>query len=169
MIKNVSVILGDIMVQDTEAVVCFISPDLEWKGSLNQKIMQMAGPEFDDYVLDHVSAPKAGQVYAIPGFNLPYKSVLLCVNPVWEDALQQEDRELAYCYRGIIDTLVDEGIESVSIPAMGKGQRRFPHARAARVSMRVLREYMDTRIRDLRIVCYDQVIFDVYQDRYNRF
>lgn len=169
MIKNVSVILGDIMVQDTDAIVCFISPDMEWKGSLNQKILEAAGPQFDDYVLDNVVNAKSGEVYAIPGFDLSFKTVLLAINPVWEDALQQEDRELLRCYRGVIDAMIDEGVRSVSIPAMGKGQRRFPHARAARLAMRAFHEYMDPRIDDIRMVCYDQAIFEIYKERYDRY
>lgn len=169
MIKNVNVLLGDIMVQETESIVCFLSPDMEWEGSLNQKILAAAGDDFDTYVLDHVVDAKPGEVYAVPGFNLSFKTILLAINPVWEDALQQEDRELMRCYRGVIDCMIDEGVKTVSVPAMGKGQRRFPHARAARIAMRAFHDYMDPRIEEINMVCYDQTIFEIYKDRYDRY
>lgn len=159
-------ILGDVCVQDTEAVVVFVKPDLEWQGDVNFNISQKLGAAFDESVLDYFVSPKPGEVAAfdVSGLGV-FRVAIVCVAPKWEDGLQQEDRELLRCYRGILDAAVDAGVGSVSLPAMGKGQRRFPHERAARIAVRAMQDFSDDRIKDVRIVCDEQKIFDVYHRR----
>jgi len=82
-LNRVKVVQGDIVTQAVDAIVTLIPKTLEYRGSLNQTILEAAGGGLDHFVLEHIVKPKVGDIYALPGFALPCQHIFFCVVPVW--------------------------------------------------------------------------------------
>lgn len=50
-------------------------PSLKWGGGLNKAVLDLAGPELDDYVCENVITPKNGEVFALPAAK---RAIKLC-------------------------------------------------------------------------------------------
>lgn len=138
---------------DVDAIVGSISPDLKAEGSLNQAIIAAAGEQIDDFILEHIFRPKAGDVFAVPPFNLPIPHIIYAVTPEWKDGIGNEDRDLTRCYRGIIHLAYLMKLKRIAIPAIGAGIGRYPIRRAARIGVQGIIDRMTDDIEEVRIVC----------------
>lgn len=139
-------------------------PDLEWGGELNYALLKMAGPALDSYVCENVTTPKNGEVFALPGFESPYKAMYLAILGHWDGGIEFEDREILNCYRHTIRMAQDMGIKSIAIPAMGRDKRDFPHIRFARLALKGIAEKMDDRMEKVAIYCPDRRTYNTYQE-----
>ncbi|MFA7275288.1 MAG: macro domain-containing protein [Pseudobdellovibrionaceae bacterium] len=151
-------------VRDCGAMVFFMPENLEWKGPVNTDILAHVGPKLDDYVLEHVIKPKAGNAYAIAPDIWDGPRLIVAILPVWDWGMNDEERALKRCYRQILDVAEQEGIESLSLPAFGAGRREYPTRKAARWLMSVLREREYSRLREVQIVCKTVEIFVDYRE-----
>ena len=147
---------------DCDALVSFMTTDLSFGGPLNKAYLDMAGEELGDFIAEKLFQPKAGQAFVVPPFNMPVKNIILLVLPKWEDGLQNEDRHMLRCYRQAISQAQDEGIKSIAFPALGFKRTNFPHIRFARLAIRGILENLDDRMDEVRIVCRERTMADIY-------
>ncbi|MEM6781376.1 MAG: macro domain-containing protein [Pseudomonadota bacterium] len=148
--------------EDCDALVSFVTPDLSLGGPLNKAYLAKAGEELGDYIAERIVQPKAGEAFVVPAFNMPNKAVILAVLPLWEDGLQNEDRQMLRCYRHSIQKAQGKGIQSVAFPALGFGRLNFPHIRFARFAIKGILESIDESMQEVRIVCRDKTMSDIY-------
>ena len=157
---------GEILSQtECESILFFIRPNLEWGGSLNRAVLEMAGPALDEYVLENIPRPRCGEVYALPSCNAPYKALFMAVLADWDGGNGYEERDLLNCYRETVEKAQIRGIKSVAIPAMGHDKRDFPHIRFARVALRGILEKLDDRIDCVKIMCIDRTMVATYNSQ----
>lgn len=162
-IDRISIEYGAILAQpECESILFFMYPDLEWGGELNYALLKMAGPEMDKYVCEHVTTPHHGEVFAIPGFNSPYKALFLAILGHWDGGIEYEDREILNCYRHAITMAQEAGIKSIAIPSMGRDKRDFPHVRFARLALQGINETMNGSLEKVSIYCVDRQNYDTY-------
>lgn len=143
-------------------------PDLEWGGGLNQSILELAGSDMDEYVCENVIKPKNGDVFAIPGFNSPYKAMFLAVLGRWDGGIEYEDREILNCYRRAVHLAKEAGIKTIAMPAMGRDKRDFPHIRFARLALKGVNEAMDDSIERVVFYCADKRTHKTYMEQVTR-
>lgn len=154
---------GQILSQDDcEALLFFMHPNLEWGGALNHAVLKKAGGELDTYILDHVTTPKSGEVFVLPGFESGYKALFLAILADWDGGNGFEERDLLNCYRRCLVKSQEMGIRSVAIPAMGRDKRDFPHIRFARLALQGILEKLDTRTDFVKIMCVDRTMMHTY-------
>lgn len=148
-----------------ESLTFFMSPRLEWEGSLNHEVLATAGPGLDDYVLSNVSRPRSGEVFALPPFDSGRKALFMGVLSEWDGGVDFDDNDLIRCYRAAVEKAQDMGITSIAFPAMGKDKRDFPHIRFARLALQGIMERLDGRMNEVVIACADRRMFDTYRER----
>lgn len=157
---------GEILSQgDCDSILFFMHPSLKWGGALNSAVLELAGPELDEYMLSHVISPKNGEVFAMPAFKAPYKTLFLAVLADWDGGNGFEERDLMNCYRAAIVQAEKLGVRSIAIPAMGRDKRDFPHIRFARVAIKGLLERLDERLDFVKIMCIDHTMMRTYQEQ----
>jgi O-acetyl-ADP-ribose deacetylase (regulator of RNase III) len=137
---------GDITALDVDAVLTFIPETLEYRGALNQAIHDAAGQAMDDFVLDHIYKPKPGDVYAVPGFNLPADHILFGITPDWRTDFERNDRDLLNCVRAAMMQARAMELESLAIPLVASGKHGFPKPRAARLIVKAVMERLSEEI-----------------------
>lgn len=154
LINRIRLIEGDLTRQtDVDAIVVAIPESLDVSGSLNQALISAAGQQVDQYILENIFRPRAGDVFVLPGYNLPVKNIILAVVPKWKDALEREDRDLSRCYRGTMHMAVKMNIRKIAFPALGTGRKSFPVRRAARLAIHGILDRMTDSVEEVRIVC----------------
>ena len=99
------------------------------------------------------------------GYNLPAKNVIHVAGPIVEYRLtERHEKELADCYRNVLDMCKDNGLRSVAFCCISTGVFRFPNERAAEVAVKTVREW-----REANPGAADRVIFNVFKDTDRRY
>lgn len=164
-INKIKLVLGDISKQDVGAIVTLIPKSLEYKGNINHALLTGAGTELDNFVLDNIYQPKAGDVYAVPSFNLPCQNLIFVVRPDWRSDFEREDKHLVMCIRKSMVLAKCMLMKTVAFPPLASGKGGFPKPRAARILIQSILDRLDENVEEVRIVCPDQKTFDIYKER----
>jgi len=155
LLNRITVVRGDITQQEVDAIATLIPADLEYRGMLNKAILEQAGVKLDEFVLDHIYQPKPGDIYAVPGFNLPAKHVLFCVRPEWKDGFERSEKDLMICGRKIMTLAKCMLLERIAIPLIGSGHSGYPNERAARLLVHAIEDRLSETIQEVRLVAFD--------------
>ena len=93
-------------------------------------------------------------------YNLPCRHVIHVVGPIAIPfKTPQHERDLAQCYRNVLDMCRDNGIRSVAFCCISTGVFGFPNDRAAEIAVGTVSEWLDD---DDSV---DKVIFNVFLDK----
>lgn len=146
--NTLKLVVGDITVQKTEAIVNAANGTLLGGGGVDGAIHRAAGPELleeckkiREVDLKGEYLP-TGQAVLTKGYNLPAKYVIHTVGPVWKGNTNNEEGLLADCFRNSLELAKEYGIKSISFPAISTGVYRFPVDLAAVVSIRTVYEFL---------------------------
>ncbi len=131
---------------------------------VNAGIIATAGTVFDEAILEHIYRPRVGDVYVLPGYELPVQHVLVAVTPEWRGGTA-EDRDLVRCYRGLMDMAWRMGLETLAVPVVGTGKHQFALSRAVRLMLQGIRERMPDELKELQIVCESKAVYDAVAER----
>jgi O-acetyl-ADP-ribose deacetylase (regulator of RNase III) len=164
-LNRITLVQGDITRQKIDAIVTFIPQNLEYRGDINAAILAGAGSNLDEFVLEHIFRPRAGDVYTVPGFNLPCKHIFFCVVPVRENDIDRPDKYLVNASRKAMEAAREMGLRSIAFPPLGSGRRGFAKPRAARLILQGIAERLDGSIEEVRIVAQAVKTLDVFRER----
>ena len=164
-LHKIKLVQGNIVDQEVDAVVTTIPKNMQHVGSLNSSIIGAAGRQLDDFILENIYKPKAGDVYAVPGFNLPAEHVLIGVMPYFRTEFDKDDRYLIGCMRNIMELASRMGLRRIAFPPVSSGKTGYPKARAARLLIKGVTDRLDEGFSEVRIVCPDNASFDSYHSK----
>ncbi len=164
-LSRIKPVVGDITRQDADAIVSFLPQDLEYRGAINAAILAAAGQKMDDFVLEHIYRPRPGDVYAVPGFELPCKHILFGIMPVWRSDTDREDKHLLIACRRAMEMARVMSLSTIAFPPLASGRHGYPKARAARLMLQGIFERMDELIAEVRIVCPDEETLRIFSER----
>lgn len=132
---------------------------------LNRAVVAAAGTDLDDFILENIYKPHAGDVFALPAFALPIKHIFCAIRPDWDTSLGFEDRDLTRCYRHAVELATRVGITRVAFPALGTGGRGQPLPRLARLGVNGIMDRLTENIEEVRIVCNRDDTVGAFYDR----
>lgn len=131
---EVSCLRGDIAAQaDMVCVVNAANAKLMPGGGVAGALHRAAGPGLAAEC-QPLAPIRPGQAVITGGHNLPNRSVIHCLGPVYgrdEPAAEL----LARCYRQALALAEEHGIESIAFPAISTGAFSYPPADAARIAL----------------------------------
>lgn len=161
----ISVFVGDIAIQDTDAIVNAANEMLAPGSGISGAVHEAAGPHLENECQALGRCPP-GEARITAGYNLKAQYVIHAVAPKYWDGTRGEAEVLRSAYSSIFETAVVNKISSLSIPAIGTGIYRFPLIEATQIAFGVASRYIDRL--DIRFICYDRKAFDVYTEVGNR-
>jgi O-acetyl-ADP-ribose deacetylase (regulator of RNase III) len=162
-IGKIRIEYGGLLSQDDlEAILFFMHPNLQWGGGLNLSVLDISGPNLDEYVLTHATTPRSGEVFVLPPFESGYKAMFVAILADWDGGVGFEERDLLDCYRLTVEKAQEMGIKRLGIPAMGRDKRDFPHIRFARLALKGVLEKLDDRMEYVKIMCVDRTMMQTY-------
>ena len=164
-LNRITLVQGDITRQEIDAIVTFIPQTLEYRGQINAAILAGAGARLDEFVLENIYRPCAGDLYAVPGFDLPCGHIFFCVVPAWRDDIDRPDRYLVKACRRAMETAHEMGLKTIAFPPLGSGRRGFPKPRAARLILQGISERLDEDFEEVRIVTRTEKTLEIFRER----
>jgi O-acetyl-ADP-ribose deacetylase (regulator of RNase III) len=157
---GISILKGDITLQQVDAIVNSANPSLLAGGGVCGAIHKAAGPELEA-ACKAIGRCGAGAAVITPAFNLPSKFVIHAVGPRWLDGARGEPELLEQCYENIFRLIAENDFRSVAIPSISTGIYHYPLDAAAEVAIRIaLRN--DEAERLIQFICFDDYTLRAY-------
>ena len=93
-------------------------------------------------------------------YNLPCRKVIHVVGPIVQFMLTKDlEKDLADCYRNVLDMCASNGLKSVAFCCISTGVFRFPNRRAAEIAVSTVNEWMASHPDKV-----ERVIFNVFKE-----
>jgi O-acetyl-ADP-ribose deacetylase (regulator of RNase III) len=163
--STIELVQGDITQQDTEAIVNAANKRLAPGGGVAGAIHRAAGPELWSEC-KKMGGCETGEAKMTRGYNLKAKYVIHTVGPVYSGS-PQDPKLLASCYRNSLRLAVENGIESISFPAISTGVFGYPGEEAAQVALKEVIDFLrgnDKRI-EVRFVLWGEDALRAHEEK----
>ncbi len=161
MAPRVQAVLGDITVEQVDAVVNAANSRLAGGGGVDGAIHRAAGAADLHAACAQLGGCPPGDAKAPPGFRLPARWIIHTVGPVWSGGRRGEAEVLASCYRRSLEVADGLGARSVAFPAIATGVYGYPPDQAARIAVRTVTG-AGTAVELVRLVAFDEATRDLY-------
>jgi len=157
--SRIQFVVGDITAQDTDAVVNAANSQLAPGGGVAGAIHRAAGPGLWEECRK-LGGCRTGEAKISGGHKLPNKYVIHTVGPVYQGT-GDDPVLLRSCYFNSLRLADENGIRSISFPALSTGIFGYPVDKAAAVAIRAIKEYLEgqTGIGLVRMVLYDDASY----------
>jgi O-acetyl-ADP-ribose deacetylase (regulator of RNase III) len=156
-LDTVHIMPGDIAAQEVDVIVSLLPQNMEYRGQVNESLADRAGANLQGFIKEHIVEPRAGDVYAVPGFDLPCKHVLFVIRPVWRTEFDRQDKELLNACRKAMDEARRLSARTIAFPPLGSGQNGFPKTRSSRLMIQGIEDRLESAeghaFDEVRIVC----------------
>jgi O-acetyl-ADP-ribose deacetylase (regulator of RNase III) len=157
-------IRGDITRLEVDAIVNAANTSLLGGGGVDGAIHRAAGPELLE-ACRKLNGCRTGHAKATAGFRLPAKWVFHAVGPVWGGGDNNEEAELAACYRRCLELAAEHQARSIAFPAISTGVYGFPSDRAARIAVDTVKTHVGASgVEVVNFVCFDNRTYSIYTD-----
>ncbi len=168
-LEHIRLIHGDVTAQEVDALAMIMPQSLEMRGSINESICEKVGYDLDEFILDNIYKPRIGDVYALPGGDLPVKHILLGIMPKYRTDFDRVDSDVSSVMRKIMELARCMLLTSIAVPPLASGRNGFPRAKAARLVSQGIAERMQESFEDVRIVCDDAEMIDIFKRKLKTF
>jgi O-acetyl-ADP-ribose deacetylase len=163
-----SLILGDITEQETDAIVNAANSSLLGGGGVDGAIRRAGGPN----ILEECKAIRAthgecqtGEAVITSGGRLKAKHVIHAVGPIWHGGNRNESALLSDAYRHSLRVALENDIHTIAFPSISTGIYGFPIECASRIAFKVVKKFVREHpsIKEARFVVFSQQDFEVYR------
>jgi O-acetyl-ADP-ribose deacetylase (regulator of RNase III) len=166
--KRISVIIGDITKQTTDAIVNAANTSLLGGGGVDGAIHRGAGPPLLEECRT-LNGCATGEAKITKGYNLKAKYVIHTVGPIWNSGKNNEEEILADCYKNSLSLAIKNKITSISFPSISTGIYRFPTDKASKIALKEINSFLkkDKTLQSIVIVCFDKNTYDIYLSHFD--
>jgi O-acetyl-ADP-ribose deacetylase (regulator of RNase III) len=161
---TLSLSIGDITREDTDAVVNAANSALAGGGGVDGAIHAAGGPKIMEECRKIGGCP-TGSAVITTGGNLKAKYVIHTVGPVYRDGGRRDSELLASAYKSSLELAVRNGIGSLSFPSISTGAYGYPLNDAARIAVATVANFLrtDNRLSLVRFVLFSDRAFEAYK------
>lgn len=156
--------VGDITLQETDAVVNAANKRLAPGGGVAGAIHRAAGPQLWEECKE-LGGCRTGEAKITRGYHLPADYVIHTVGPVYSERPQDAEL-LEACYRNALQLAREYGLASISFPALSTGAFGYPLEKAAEVALPAVVAWLkeNDALELVRFVLYDQQAYEVHRE-----
>lgn len=137
----IEVVRGDITKEQVDAIVNAANSSLLGGGGVDGAIHRAGGPEILEQCRK-LDGCETGDAKITTGGRLPARYVIHTVGPVFRGGSLGEPQLLASCYRRSLELARDQGLKTVSFPAISCGVYGYPVKEAAVVAIGAVIEFI---------------------------
>ena len=150
---RIELVVGDITLQDTEAIVNAANSSLLGGGGVDGAVHRAAGPDLVRQCR-LLGGCDIGRAKATPGYRLKARLIIHTVGPKWRGGTYGEPDLLASCYRESLACADEAGAAAVAFPAISTGIYGYPPSLAATLAVETVRS-TPTEVELVRFVCFN--------------
>ncbi len=162
---------GDITEAITDAIICAANSRLSPASGECGAIFNAAGYDELKESLKEYKYCEPGKAVITPAFKLKSKYIIHAVGPIYKDN-KDDDLVLAAAYVNSLNLAIDNNCLTVAFPALSTGLYNYPYELAASIAITTLYDYKKIHDNDLAYVyiyCYDDEIYNVFNDVHNKY
>jgi len=161
--------MGDITVQDTDAIVNAANSSLMGGGGVDGAIHQAGGPailEECKQIVARQGRLPTGQAVITSGGRMKTRHVIHTVGPVWHGGQHGEPELLASAYRESLTLAAANNLRSVSFPAISTGVYGYPVDKAAAVAVQTVAEFLrePSSVKEVVFVLFNREAYDSFTE-----
>ncbi|MCI0509947.1 O-acetyl-ADP-ribose deacetylase (regulator of RNase III) [Chromohalobacter marismortui] len=156
---------GDIARQpDMDAIVNAANAELRIGGGVAGAIHRGAGPELEREC-QPLAPIQPGQAVITGAHNLPNRSVVHCLGPVY-GVDEPVEPLLAACYRNALELAEQNGLGSIAFPAISTGAFGYPLEAATQVAFKAVLEMLPqlSSVKHIRFVLFQEADARVHEE-----
>jgi O-acetyl-ADP-ribose deacetylase (regulator of RNase III) len=166
---KLSLVRGDITMQDTDAIVNAANSSLKGGGGVDGAIHRAGGSAILEECKQIVSRQgrlPTGEAVITTGGNMQARHVIHTVGPVWHGGHREEADLLASAYRHSLEVAVAKGLKSVSFPSISTGVYGYPVRLAAETALRTVIDFLrhNDALDEVVFVLFDERTHDAYNE-----
>lgn len=157
---------GDITTLQVDAIVNAANNQLAGGSGVDGAIHRAAGHDQLQAACRRIGHCATGQAVITPGFNLPARSIIHTVGPVWRGGAGGEPELLRSCYSACMTLAVQDGARSIAFPAISCGVYGYPHAAAVAIAVDEVARCLEASQLIERVVfaCFDAAMVALYRE-----
>ncbi len=167
--ENVAIdlFMGDITKFVCDAVVNAANSELSGGGGVDGAIHTAGGPSIMNECRSIGGCPTGTAVSTSAG-ELPASFVIHTVGPIWEGGGKDEEKLLAAAYHSSLEEADKIGARHVAFSAISAGVYGYPRAKAAKVAMSAVKNYVEGKrqskaIERITFVLFSSEMHDAFQ------
>lgn len=166
--KLITVTKGDITNITVDAIVNAANTSLMGGGGVDGAIHRAGGSAILNdcrKIVARQGGCKVGEAVITTAGNLPATYVIHTVGPFWNGGKNNEHKLLANCYKNALQLAVENGVTSISFPAISTGIYRFPKMEAAKIAVTTVQEFLKETNIAIKVifVCFDDETEQIIQ------
>lgn len=166
---RVTVIVGDITKQDTDAIVNAANASLLGGGGVDGAIHRAGGDEILEECKEirrtrFTNGLPTGEAVITTGGKLPALYVIHTVGPIYGENGGKDAELLANCYHNSLTLAVEKNLSTIAFPAISTGVFGYPQDEAAEVASQTIENFLrtDHQLNEVRLVFFQQHDADVF-------
>lgn len=139
---------GDITRLKVDAIVNAANSSLMGGGGVDGAIHRAGGPVILEACkkireTEYPGGLPAGKAVVTGGGNLPAHFVIHAVGPIWRSGRNDEEKTLYSAYYNALSLCPPNTIKTIAFPAISTGVYGFPKKKAADVSFKAVRDFLE--------------------------
>jgi O-acetyl-ADP-ribose deacetylase (regulator of RNase III) len=160
---RLELVQGDIIHQDTDAIVNAANTLLLGGGGVDGAIHRAAGPELLAECRTLGGCP-TGDAKITQGYRLKARHIIHTVGPVYRGSPRDAEL-LASCYQRSLHLAALNHLRTIAFPSISTGVYGYPVDEAAPIALGVVVESLNTptSIELVRFVLFDRLTFQAYE------
>jgi O-acetyl-ADP-ribose deacetylase len=165
---TLSIIQGDLTLQDTDAIVNAANSGLMGGGGVDGAIHRAGGPAILEEcrkIVEKQGRLPPGQAVITSGGRMKARHVIHTVGPIWAGGGQHEPELLASAYRESLRLAAANNLTSVSFPSISTGAYGYPIDPAARIALKEVNTFLSrsSSVKEVVFVLYGETNFKAYE------
>lgn len=169
---KIKLIKGDITKIEADAIVNAANTSLLGGGGVDGAIHRAGGKEILEgciKIRNREGGCKVGEAVITTAGKLKAKNVIHTVGPRWNDGKFEEEEKLKNCYINSLKLAEEQGLKTIAFPNISTGIYCFPKEKAAKIAIETVKNAQLNVVKTVIFVCYDDINFQLYEDRLKQF
>jgi len=167
--KKLRIIQGDITEEAVDAIVNAANSYLQHGGGVAAAIVRKGGYEIQEES-NRIGYVPVGHAAITGAGRLPARYVIHAVGPRWGEG--DEDNKLKLAVLNGLKKADEQGLKSISLPAISAGIFGFPKDRCAQIILSTIEEFLeehpDTSLEEVRVCLFDKPTLDAFSKEFEK-